>query len=513
MLIDHRLTETELLELDLLELERFAPLAPEDWEARVELLFGAFFWYPFSSPHRAIWEWASAIDPASTARPFVAIWPRGRGKSTHAEAIAADLGARKQRRYCMYVCATQDQADKHVQTIARMLESDAVNRYYPAVGEAKVSKHGNRQWNRRIVHAANGYTVEAVGLNKAVRGQKIDWARPDLIIFDDIDEKHDSDLTRGKKEDTITGSILPAGAANAAVLFVQNLISEDSIANRLARNPGDPLAAGYLMERMISGPYPAVDGLKYEPVTDGDKTRWQITMGESLWDGFTLAVCADELNRVGPTAYLIESQHEVDTDNPLALLSEADFKRTRVDKHPLLARVAVAVDPPASVGQCGIVAGGIAKVGGEWHGYTLEDNTTPPGVKPGTWAIEVLKTYHRTRADIIFCEVNNGGDMVEATIRGVKWLDDAGNVIVDGGRVRIEKVRASRGKRTRAEPVGVVFEQGRAHHVGHFPELEQQWRRWQPGDDSPDRLDAEVWLYTGLGLSEQHDPPKVVRYA
>ena len=71
------------------------------------------------------------IEAGSQPRPFVAIWPRGRGKSTHAEAIAVDLGAANRRTYCMVVSATQDQADKHVATIARMLESDGVTQFYP----------------------------------------------------------------------------------------------------------------------------------------------------------------------------------------------------------------------------------------------------------------------------------------------------------------------------------------------------------------------------------------------
>jgi len=144
--------------------------APPDWQERVIAMFGQHFWCPFSDPHRELWEWSDAIAPDTSPRPFVAIWPRGRGKSTNAEAIAADLGARRQRNYCMYVCGTQDQADKHVGTVARMLESETVTRYFPEVGKPKVGKNGNRQWNRKIVTTASGYTIEAVGLNKAVRG-------------------------------------------------------------------------------------------------------------------------------------------------------------------------------------------------------------------------------------------------------------------------------------------------------------------------------------------------------
>jgi phage terminase large subunit-like protein len=46
----------------------------------------------------------------------------------------------------------------------------------------------------------------------------------------------------------------------------------------------------------------------------------------------------------------------------------------------------------------------------------------------------------------------------------------------------IIKVHASRGKYTRAEPIRPIYEQGKAHHVGIFPELEDQMTTWVPGD-------------------------------
>ena len=41
-------------------------------------------------------------------------------------------------------------------------------------------------------------------------------------------------------------------------------------------------------------------------------------------------------------------------------------------------------------------------------------------------------------------------------------------------------------------------EQGRVHHVGSFPELEDQMCSWTPGEKSPDRMDAAVWALTDL---------------
>src|ERR1700731_3671323 len=85
-----------------------------------------------------------------------------------------------------------------------------------------------------------------------------------------------------------------------------------------------------------------------------------------------------------------------------------------------------------------------------------------------------------------------GGDMVEATIR-----------MVDPN-VSYNKVHASRGKVIRAEPVAALYEQGRIHHVGAFPTLEDQQCAFTTDFDrkaagfSPDRVDALVWAMSDL---------------
>jgi phage terminase large subunit-like protein len=46
----------------------------------------------------------------------------------------------------------------------------------------------------------------------------------------------------------------------------------------------------------------------------------------------------------------------------------------------------------------------------------------------------------------------------------------------------------------------MLYEQGRVHHVGAFPALEDQMATWEPvtGKPSPDRLDALVWAILKL---------------
>ena len=94
---------------------------------------------------------------------------------------------------------------------------------------------------------------------------------------------------------------------------------------------------------------------------------------------------------------------------------------------------------------------------------------------------------HVDEADRIIGEANNGGDFIEELLRTV---DE---------NVPYRTVTASRGKQVRAEPISAIYEQGRAHHVGTFPILEDQLCSWTPLDrESPDRLDALVWGMTEL---------------
>lgn len=150
-------------------------------------------------------------------------------------------------------------------------------------------------------------------------------------------------------------------------------------------------------------------------------------------------------------------------------------------------RVVVAIDPAVTYGpdsdETGMV---VAAVTGD-RGYVLSDITGR--FSPRDWAKRAIAAYEEHRADAIVAEVNNGGDLVEANLRAVGFT---GHFI---------RVTASRGKRTRAEPVAALYEQGRVSHIRPFAELEDQLCTFTPDTPvSPDRLDALVWAFTELML-------------
>lgn len=216
------------------------------------------------------------------------------------------VGYRRTRRYVLYVSSTQQQADDHVANVAGLLESERLAGVDARLAERSLGKYGNsRGWRRNRLRTAAGFTVDALGLDTAARGVKLDEMRPDLIVLDDIDDTADSVDTTRKKVDAITKKLLPAGSTDAATLAVQNLVSYEGVFARLANLASEP--GDFLADRIISGPHPALVGAEFEKQPDG---KWLIIRGTPTWDGQNLDICQQQLNDWGIRAFRAEAQHE-----------------------------------------------------------------------------------------------------------------------------------------------------------------------------------------------------------
>jgi phage terminase large subunit-like protein len=189
-----------------------------------------------------------------------------------------------------------------------------------------------------------------------------------------------------------------------------------------------------------------------------------------------------------------ELEAELLEDVEGALWNRAQLEDARWPAHkalPELVRVVVAIDPAASSGEdadeTGIIVAGKDATG---RGFILDDLSGR--FPPTQWAKTAIAAYRKHQADRVVAEVNNGGEMVESTLR-----------VIDPN-VSYTAVRASRGKIIRAEPVAALYEQSRVYHTGAFPQLEDQMcsfvadlQRGAAGV-SPDRVDALVWALTDL---------------
>ena len=189
-----------------------------------------------------------------------------------------------------------------------------------------------------------------------------------------------------------------------------------------------------------------------------------------------------------------------------ALWTYSMIERDRVQEGPHeldWQRIVVGVDPAATnteeSSETGIIVAGIDIYGA---GYVLEDCSLRG--TPLEWARAAVDAYDRWGADRVVAEVNNGGLMVEQTLRTVRE------------NLPVTQVRASRGKMTRAEPVAALYEQSRVHHVGGFPQLEDQMTSYDGTGESPDRMDALVWALTHLMIgygSGEIDPALLLAFS
>jgi phage terminase large subunit-like protein len=189
---------------------------------------------------------------------------------------------------------------------------------------------------------------------------------------------------------------------------------------------------------------------------------------------------------------------EIVEDTSDSLWRRLWIDEARVATAPEMARIVVALDPPVtatpSSDACGIVVAGL---GVDKRGYVLADRTVQ-GRTPEVWAKAALAAFDDFAADRIVAEVNQGGDLVGSVLEQFRQ------------NVPVTKVRATRGKWVRAEPVAALYAEGRVAHVGTFAALEDQMCAF--GADgtvrgrSPDRADALVWALTDLMLNDAARP-------
>lgn len=194
---------------------------------------------------------------------------------------------------------------------------------------------------------------------------------------------------------------------------------------------------------------------------------------------------------------------EILDDAPGALWNREHLDAQRVKLLPEdFSQVIIGVDPAVAditnrkdldrdkLAETGIVTVGL---GPNQHGYVIRDDSGH--YTPNEWAQKVIKVFDITKANYIVAEANNGGALVKSNLQTVR------------ASLPVQLVYAARGKLTRAEPVGAVYEQNRVHHLGCLPILEDQMCTWEPelGMKSPDRLDALVWALTFLMVDGNMD--------
>lgn len=185
------------------------------------------------------------------------------------------------------------------------------------------------------------------------------------------------------------------------------------------------------------------------------------------------------------------------------------FTKELIDRHRDIAainrdlrEIVIAIDPAVTskkesdaTGIIAVGAGGHADV---THFYVLDD-MTHESATPRTWitavlfAVQTLQARYSVRVRVLV-EDNQGGetwDLLFETVAQELRLP----------MPQLKRVTAKQSKIERADQAGLLYEQGRVHHIGVLSQLEEQMVRWVPGMESPDRMDALVHALNDLAAA------------
>ena len=384
----------------------------EDWPTWVCTIFGPFISAPFAPHHQDFWRHVWSMQRGVRARPFIGCWNRGGAKSSSVEMAVAALGATGRRRYCLYVSRSQDQADDHVASIASLLEAPEMAAFYPGMASRRLGKYGqSRGWRVNRLWTASGFVVDAIGLDKATRGVKLEDVRPDLLCLDDLDEEDDTERDVERIIRRITKRLLPAGSRDLSVIGVQNKIHDDSVFARLVDGRAD-----FLHDRIVSGPIPAVENLEVQHV----QGRYTIVGGTPTWEGMDLTVCQAKMDEWSYSAFMSEAQHETEPP-PGGMFSHLDFEALHVrwEDVPALVEVVTACDPAVTntdqSDSHGVQIDGLATDGWVYRLYSWEHRATPVGAI--RVAIRKGAEYGGTK---VIIETDQGGDTWGSVFREAK---------------------------------------------------------------------------------------------
>jgi phage terminase large subunit-like protein len=175
-----------------------------------------------------------------------------------------------------------------------------------------------------------------------------------------------------------------------------------------------------------------------------------------------------------------ELEGELLSDAPGSVFRQSLIEQHRVVKAPALRTVAIGIDPSksghADADECGVVVVGL---GYDRHLYVLADGTQRSD--PQQWVRTIHDLWAAHRADVLVLETNNLGRHALSSVLAY-WPS--------AKRPRVQEINALGDKLSRADPLSVLYDQGRVHHVGSLAYLEKELVDFSPGGRSPNRIDA-----------------------
>lgn len=169
------------------------------------------------------------------------ILPRGSSKTTLLNAHNLREIARHEAPFVVYLSESATHAEEQLLNIRKEMEGNTS--YIAVFGDKKPEKADPEKWSQKVLQTTDGAIVAAKGRGGQVRGKNIDGKRPNLIIFDDVEDKESvkTDEQRQKTLDWLKSDVEQAlpqiGAARGRLVGLGTILATDALLPTLAKDP------------------------------------------------------------------------------------------------------------------------------------------------------------------------------------------------------------------------------------------------------------------------------------
>lgn len=231
---------------DDLEIEEIGASAQEIKNlARVDLDFLAaiimptVFKFCFPPVFKSVWEWLVSYVSLPRAFPQLALGlPRGFGKTTLVKIFIIFCILFTKKQFILIISAKASLAENILSDVIDMLEEPNIQKVF---GDWRLGIEKDTQGLKKFGFLGRNIILAAIGAESSLRGLNLKNARPDVMVFEDVQSREcaDSEVQSTKLENWIIGTAMKAKSPSGCLfLFIANMYpTKWSILRKLKSNP------------------------------------------------------------------------------------------------------------------------------------------------------------------------------------------------------------------------------------------------------------------------------------
>ena len=214
-------------------------LAKTDMDFFAGLALPLVYKYAFPDLYLQLWTLVTGIFYKKRDFSQIALGlPRGFAKTLVIKLLILYAILYTDKKFILVICENEDKAKSILADVEDMLSEDNIRAVF---GDWKTAAEAITQVRKKFSFRGKDIIIRGAGAGTGIRGISEKFARPDLMIFDDIQSREDSEseILAKQIETWMTGTAMKAKSPEGCTfLFVANMYpTKGSLLRKLKANP------------------------------------------------------------------------------------------------------------------------------------------------------------------------------------------------------------------------------------------------------------------------------------